>query len=86
MVIVRAALSDDAPPIHQWAPMLTDLLRAVDIEVHRARIAGEVFILLTPAAGADVDAAEHAAAQLVASPHQFGLLGAARTQDSRNRD
>lgn len=83
-MIVRAALPDDAPPIQQWAPMLTDQLQAVDVEVHSAH--GEVFILLTPIAGADVDAAEHAAAQLVASPRQFGLLGAARTQDSRNRD
>ncbi|MBA4023908.1 MAG: hypothetical protein C0482_16235 [Gordonia sp.] len=83
---MRAALPDDAPPIHQWAPMLTNLLRAVDVEVHSTRNDGEVFILLTPTADADADAAKHAATKHVASPRQFGMLGAARTHDPRNRD
>lgn len=87
MVIVRAAVPADGQPVHQWAPRLSGLLRSVAVEVHPSRVIDEVYILLTPAADAEgADAAEHAATELVTSPHHFGLLAAAHTQDSRELD
>lgn len=85
MVIVRAALPRGVQPDTQWAARLAEQLRTVTVDAHPAS-AGEVYLVLTPVNGAHPTAADKAAAELIATPRNFGLRIAAHTYDLSDRD